>query len=665
MTLRKKKKPPVYIRFKSDQEQGHIVGVYLKPQDQYKHLSIGQFDDLPDNPNTPQYKESVERLDIVATSNAFPEPILLDQISTEFIEIGSIGKRTGYNFIKTVFCRYDWPINGLTSMYEVFYGNKEKEIVYRYIDIQATGIEQTEVTLSETNIAFFFKTQGVLRWRHPGGPINNPWWPPFSWGVDINSEYNQGFIDLDINNIPNINWSLSYCYLLNDLYWIIAQDWNTPAEGEISQVVITGKYKILQNQYTPPISTTPVYPLKRERIKTTRDIDLNIEVKEDKYKKQLTPVTEVIWVDSFNKPPSYFYDLYFKWDGLPALNEGAGQVIVFDEQQPEESRSGYYLHLSEHKAIFKIEESGNIGTGTIKMIDEKGEHQLPWDREPGRTDYIKIMSESDGYSWPIKTSNAFNDTMGRQIYFSLRQIEIGGFYTSEIKPMIMKKNDDYVFMVSTWDKCLIWKEGVEYILPHKASFNVNGITHPVEDRWRVNFSGNIEGGIDPPQFADYCSYFQDLGMCNQYLVNGENGYPPWINASYSEWSDVYYFNVATWYGDFIYKVRVDEFFDGTFFRDELVKNNYAENILEILNKEIKKDLKIYRAETTSLWVEKYKVVLNPENLTANIEYVRRFKVPFSPPIEGEITLSQPETKAPTTSDNVNHLTQLRDIFYIP
>jgi hypothetical protein len=670
MTLRKKKNPPVYIRFKADQEQGHIVGIYLKAQEQYENLTISQFNQLPESPNTPQYKESVERMDIIAVSSVLPEPILLDKISADFTEINSIGKRTGYEFIRTIYCRYDWPINGLTSAYEIFYGNKEKEFVYRHLDIAATGTDQTEITLSETDIAFFFKTEGTLRWRHPAGFIDNPWWPPFVWGVDNNTEYNQNFLN-ELPPDPNvINWSLSYCYLYNGSYWIIAQDWNDPPEGENAKVIITGKYVIPQNQYTPPISLTPVYPLNRERIKTTKTLNLSINVNEDKYKKEIIPVTETVWTDSFYQPPSFFYDLYFKWGALPVLNESAGEVVIFDEQPPEEYSKDYWVNLSEHKAIFKIEEESgeNNANSFIKMIDEKGEHQLPYilnETTPG-TDYIKVISQSEGYSWPIRENLFFNDTMGRQLYFSLRQVETGGYGTSEVKPMIMKKNDDYMFMISAWDKCLIWKEGVEYVLPAEGSFDVNGIVHPVEDKWRWNISDNVEGGIDAPQFADYCSYFQDFGMCSLYLVEGEEANYKWVNWTYEEWnSHVYYFNVASWYGDYIYKVRVDEFSDGTFFRDELIKNNYPLNILEVIQKEIKKDLKIYRPETTSLWVEKYKVTLDGDTLTAKIEYVRRFKVPFSPPVTEEIALLQPELKGPTNNDSVNHITQLRDIFYIP
>lgn len=670
---KKKKNPPVFIRFKADQEQGHIVGVYLKVQDQYKDLTIGQFEQLPDNTNTSQYKESVERIDIIGASSLFPEPIILDKTSAEFVEITEIGKRTGFDFVKTIYCRYNWPINGLTSGYEIFYSNKEKEFVYRYVDVVATGSDQVEVTLSETDIAFFFKAQGILRWRHPAGPINNPWWPPFLSGVDKQAEYNQGFANLtDTNALTGINWSLSYCYLHEASYWIITQDWNTPLEGEVSQVVITGKYVVAQNQYTPPISPTPVYQIRRERVKTTKTLSLALEVKEDKYKKggQNEPITATVWTDSFVNPASYFYDLYFKWNNLPALNEIAGQQIVFDDQPPEEYSKGYWINLSEHKAIFKIEqESGQEGVDTsfIRMVDERGEHQLPYINEvvPG-TDFIKVISQSEGFSWPIKNSLFFNDTMGRQLYFSLRQIETGGFYTSEIKPMIIKKNDEYMFMVSAWDKCLVWKDGVEYILPSEGSFNINGVTVPVEDKWRWNISDNIEGGINAPQFADYCSYFQDFGMCSCYLVEGEEENYKWVNFTYQEWNRyVYYFNTSTWYGDYLYKVRVDEFYDGTFFRDELIKHNYPINILEVIQKEIKKDLKIYRPDTTSLWVEKYKLTLDSNNLTAKIEYIRRFNVPFTPPVTEEIALLQPTTQKPNNNDSVNHITQLRDIFYIP
>lgn len=707
----RKKKKKVFIRFKADQEQGRLVGTYVKVRDQHKDLTLREFYYATKNHvyYEPVYKNKDQRegMDFIIASPSFPEYKKIKTVSEWPYSLNNIGPPGQEEFTSSIQgdIYKDWIWAGANGENDIFYINKEKDLIHRYVDATGSGSQIVEDIESTEYDALFFNRDKRVEEKNDLRFIvldttGIPAYILSDNGLTLDSPvsyiYHQG--PEAVIDLSSVNWELAYVYFAYNIYYVLVLDYQDPANVEPGMnPQIKLKQKILINQdtgWSPPIELTPVYKIRETIEKTTTPKSLNIKVIEKKYNTIGECVnTDEICQYSYNKPPDISHRKAWKWGAMPALYAEPGDwEVEFDYGEETENRSSsVYILLSYHLAIFYAEEYSKghdyqFDGGLVEMQDEKGTHRIPNLSFGGsRDDYIKVISESTGYTWGY-TKVEYYDQIAKQFYFSEGRVCIGSFSLPAFKPMIIKKNDEYVFMVSDYNKCFILKDGVEYVLPIKQDFEINGVKIPVEDKLRVDVFYELGDELDalPPQFADFVFYFQSLAMNNCYLVKHDNEgldrYHPDFREDYVAgieslglWG---YFNqVYTWFGDYIYKVRTDEFYDGTFFFDEVIKRNYPKDhraFLLDLGKEWKRDFKIYRPETKELWVEKYKVTLDGSNNTAKIDFVRRFTAPFTPPVE-EIMPSDPywlseegnPSPDPMEGGYTSMLTQLYSISYIP
>ena len=206
------------------------------------------------------------------------------------------------------------------------------------------------------------------------------------------------------------------------------------------------------------------------------------------------------------------------------------------------------------------------------------------------------------------------------------------------------------------------KGGQEYLLPIEYFYEINGIKIPVS--FQSQRLLNQYGDTNYPEIpfaknAFFVDYFSAKSMLTHYWTKERYAIATIESPGFlKDHRDPRNFMVSSWFGDFIYKIRVDEFTDGSFFFDELIKSNYSINFIEQLTtngKKIKRDLKIYHPSTQALWVEKYQIILKEEDNTAEIKYITRFQSQFTPPLEKEIQ-----------SDDIRDiLVSLKQIMYVP
>lgn len=289
------------------------------------------------------------------------------------------------------------------------------------------------------------------------------------------------------------------------------------------------------------------------------------------------------------------------------------------------------------------------------MKDEWGEQE----KFSNGTGIFKFASQINGYTMPSPYGDNTNPFY-RQLYFGYMRNVTSYLFQDQV---VFKAFDSETYIIDKVERGLIWKEGKEYLLPQTHSYNINNVDIPVPlNSWRIGRFGPVYNT------ACFAEYFAARHMMMTYkgkqTSDGNDGYIVFRTNNYEEdfygWDNSCY-RISSWFGDFIYKVRVDEFYDGTFFFDELIKNDFALDTLVVINKQIKRDLKIYRPETKALWVEKYQVVLNEENSTAEIKYVTRFQVSLSPPVE------EPLDYDPFDQGNYpgSSLIKLKQIIYVP
>lgn len=274
--------------------------------------------------------------------------------------------------------------------------------------------------------------------------------------------------------------------------------------------------------------------------------------------------------------------------------------------------------------------------------------------------FFKFATQIEGYTMPSPYGDRTNPFY-RQLYFGYMRNVTSYLFQDQV---VFKAFDSETYIVDKVERGLIWKNGKEYLLPQTYSYNINNIETPVPlNSWRIGRFGPVYNT------ACFAEYFAARHMMMTYKgkrpSDGDDGYIVHRTNNYEEefygWDNSCY-RISSWFGDFIYKVRVDEFYDGTFFFDELIKNDFALDTLVIINKQIKRDLKIYRPGLTSLWVEKYQVILNESESAAEIKYITRFQVSLTPPVD---ELLDYDPLLNIYDYPISALTKLKQIIYVP
>lgn len=275
-----------------------------------------------------------------------------------------------------------------------------------------------------------------------------------------------------------------------------------------------------------------------------------------------------------------------------------------------------------------------------------------------------------------------------------------------IRPTTIKANDKKMYLLQVpgiitqeepdpKTKSLIYNKenNTEYVLP-ETSYSIKGKTYSVDN---------------------YVKYFSAPAMLSFFQKKGVDLYK-WDEA---ELDGGYYitegpfrwgantghdktFSIASWFGDYIYRVRIDElnsepeftqsldyFFlnnryaspeyyeavkqdmsllhmtSGSFFFDiveNITTNELAEKLWNVLSSMgLKALLKIYNPKTKSLWVEQYQVILKEDDKTASINFVTSFPIPFKPPLESPAR-SIDDYSIDTLQD---FCVRLKSIYYVP
>lgn len=256
----------------------------------------------------------------------------------------------------------------------------------------------------------------------------------------------------------------------------------------------------------------------------------------------------------------------------------------------------------------------------------------------------------------------YKNPANKQLYLSPYLIEEHW----EQRQGALKASDSESYLIHCMDESIIWRDGIEYKLPNNYFYNPQGVNLPVDNRRR---RWHIESPDSELLMSDYCEYFSCRGMVSNYIsVEGDREF---VSNDYWIALDTTHFLTSSWWGDFIYKVRVDEFLDGAFFHEELVKAGWPipekNNLFSLEGRKIKKDLKIYHPSTKSLWVEKYQVILDPDANTAEIKYITKFKISFTPPLDNPLleTWETPRSVWWNVPGSTLQSTSLKGIQYIP
>lgn len=271
-------------------------------------------------------------------------------------------------------------------------------------------------------------------------------------------------------------------------------------------------------------------------------------------------------------------------------------------------------------------------------------------------------------------------------------------------PAIIKANDKDVYLMETeGGGCIVVKEGIDYpIAP--TSFVINDVQYDLLDRDFVDF---------------FCA--SSMMQCKWFSETRQSGYyeeypefkPVWqghFKHTFFDFDQLFPYGdsydrqymITSWFGNYLYRVRIDEFIEepywtqeldwiinawdseyrtndrntkkgpaealgvvgGAFFFDILQKNKTLTNMRII--SDFMKDyapvgqmLKIYQPGTNKLWVEKFR--LDIKEGTASLVYVERFQVPFLSPVETQ-TKGGLNFDIQTTEE---FFTRMKSICYVP
>ena len=248
-------------------------------------------------------------------------------------------------------------------------------------------------------------------------------------------------------------------------------------------------------------------------------------------------------------------------------------------------------------------------------------------------------------------------------------------------PTIIKANDKDSFLMETDEgESIFVKNNIEYHL-NPTNFEINGVQY------------DLLGG----DFVDFfcASSMMQVKTFDQSSLEFDGLF---------HWGGLYdrQYMITSWFGDFLYRVRIDEFIEepywtqeldwiinawdseyrtndrntkkgpaealgvvgGAFFFDILQKNKTLAD-MRIISAYMKdyapvgQMLKIYQPGTNKLWVEKFR--LDIKDGEANLVYVERFQVPFFSPVETQ-TKAALDFDVQTTEE---YFTRMKSICYVP
>lgn len=283
---------------------------------------------------------------------------------------------------------------------------------------------------------------------------------------------------------------------------------------------------------------------------------------------------------------------------------------------------------------------------------------------------------------PTKIFSTRPDNGEGEIYWS------NWSFNDEAWPTVLKSNnkEDFLMLPSTGN-AFILKDETKYIL-EPGSFDINGTQYNI-------------GSFYPQFFATEnmlqkrWKWIPDVGW-REYSFNGVWGYGAWRERCYTTFS---------WFDDFIYKVRVDQLIKEPFYSqqcEDIVRLIYPNNpqpeidymlgikaevellglkggsfFLDVINNittepqmekisrfigliaGINNLLNIYRADASTLWVEKYQIEYSEKQ--ANIVFKERFLNPFFTPLDTDV-----KACGDWDTDILNtFIPSLKSICYIP
>lgn len=275
-------------------------------------------------------------------------------------------------------------------------------------------------------------------------------------------------------------------------------------------------------------------------------------------------------------------------------------------------------------------------------------------------------------------------------------------------PSMIKANDKDAYLMETeGGGCIVVKDGVDY--PVKATkFNINGTEYNLKEWEFVSFFCS-SSMMQCKWFSEtrQSGYFEEYPEFKEQWLEEHGTLHDFDHYTYTffefddwfSWSSIYDrgYMITSWFGDYLYRVRIDEFIEepywtqeldwiineggyapspwkgpaeglgvvgGAFFFDILQKNKTRASY-KIIADYMKhyappgQMLKIYQPGTNKLWVEKFR--LDIKDGTAEIVYVERFQVPFFSPVETQ-TKAALDFNIQTTEE---YFTRMKSICYVP
>jgi hypothetical protein len=611
--MKKKKKQSINIRFKIRPPQGYIIGIYCRGSEDKTLWDV--WDESEAFARAGQW-DKVENINIIAVSPKYKEHIVVDKCAFDK-DVAILLNCPIY--LQSYFDSYENRFSG-NGNESVFYINKEKELVCRRVEGLVTPEQETkEGTWNGNELREIITTI----------QNNN------SWFVEKRLKPDGTFTEKEI--IFNTPTATRTVVVDKSSFYTMPTD---------------GSEKELISEYVNSSSTEG-----------------------DKFVYSLSPFGGM-YFHTYIPVASSFDRATFKSE----MKDKDGQQSLVGYTPPYLKFSslidGYTIPLKQatvtlrfngiNAFIIYVNEASKIKLYDVIMVN--GENAMVigvetiFPPELGSAPYDRLFLDSPVTGLPgqsVIVTDSYSP-IAKQFYFSGENtIGVGRPGLVAGVSHVMKANDSDTFLITAFDKALIWKEGQEYLLPNEYSFNINGFTYPVEIMRRPE-STSIESEI--PRIANYCRYFSAPYMFLHWT--SEEGEKSNALLAYP-WGQEPAYMCSTWFGEYIYKIRVDEFTDGTFLLEELIKNNYASYLLETLGKQLKGDLKVFHTETTSLWVEKYKVQLNENEKTARINYLERFRVPFKTPMKKSLLVDWDSPISDVEQLRGECFNKLKAIMFVP
>jgi hypothetical protein len=610
--MKKKIKKKTYLRFNAKPQPGYLLGFYSVPRKEILNSPLFFFQYEYDAAIQGDW-DKVKSQDLILASVNIKEPIVLETASREMSGFPDwAGQRVSppkhYITPSHPLFENENTFHGDRELFYYVYVNDKKEIIYRY-------------TTGRTSVF-------------------NPGTDP----IDVREREWAG-----TGNASFYNWNGGLCFAIatRKFLWPVYIDSN----GNSQDVPTSEMTKIGEGV------------VRFEEGLYEKSSDIFIEIKEKK-----------IIIDNITKEAKeeILPDVYsFSWRNRELSRKGeyvypsvggfpGGRILDTDYAVVYPSYSGVESSwwLSHHGSIFVNFFDENFGSEPFLDLDNNPMPPAPSPLPLGVESMTTTIDKYGEYSVYMPGSDIVKvDTLippvtippqyvrNPQFAYMEASVYFGTNYINDLflipENCLLKCADRDLILIDKFDKSVIWKDGQEYVLPTSYSYQINGITIslPFMTPKKTHLYNYVSEQVEEHPTRDvalFANYFSSFAMVTWFVdANQFTEESSYWNTSIEDYT---HFMTSSWFGDYIYKVRVDELKDGSFFYDRLIKSNFNYDLITQMAEEenlvIKQDLKIYMKETTSLWVEKYQVILK-EDLTAEIQYVSRFKTSFTPPYQEE------------------------------